>query len=147
MGVCPKPPFLVSLTINPASTVLNAGDTQQFTVTGHFSDDSMKDYTTTVTDDGIPGTGLEIMWTKVSGPGNVDCADPTQPGTTASFSETGEYVLRLTASDSMLFCSDEVTIRADIVHRTYTTDVDFNEGIKVKLSSIVPDQHVPFLTA
>lgn len=93
-----------------------------------------------VVDDGIPGTELDITWREVSGPSDVTFADPKQPVTTASFTKTGQYVLRLTASDSMLSSSDDVTINVDAVHRTYTTDADFIEGTKVNLSSIIPDQ-------
>jgi RHS repeat-associated protein len=94
----------------------------------------------TVTVDCTVGTGLDIGWSKVSGPNDVVFADPKQPVTSVSFSEAGEYVLRLTASDSILSSSDDVNIHVDAIHRTYTTDADFNEGIKVNLSSLVPDQ-------
>ena len=52
------------------------------------------------TDDGYPvGSSLLILWSKVSGPGNVTFANPAQPNTTASFILPGNYVLRLNASD------------------------------------------------
>src|SRR6185369_10719416 len=54
----------------------------------------------TVTDDGLPlGATPTMAWTKVSGPGTVLFTTPDAAVTTASFSETGTYVLRLTASD------------------------------------------------
>ena len=52
----------------------------------------------TVTDNiGITPT---VAWTQVSGPGTVTFADPQQAVTTASFSEPGDYVVKLSASDS-----------------------------------------------
>ena len=64
-----------------------------------------------VSDDGLPSNGaLASLWSKVSGPGNVTFADATQPVTTASFSATGVYVLRITAGDGVLTTSDDVQI-------------------------------------
>ena len=66
----------------------------------------------TVTDDGLPnppGT-VTTTWTKVSGPGTVTFGTPAAVDTSASFSSAGTYVLRLTASDSALTSSDEVTL-------------------------------------
>jgi RHS repeat-associated protein len=65
----------------------------------------------TVTDDGLPaGSSVSAAWSKTSGPGDVIFADASAPATTASFSQPGSYVLRLTATDSALTASDEVTV-------------------------------------
>lgn len=67
-----------------------------------------------VTDDGLPiGGNLTATWSKVSGPGTVTFGNANQATTTASFSATGVYVLRLTASDSALTMADDVTITAN----------------------------------
>jgi RHS repeat-associated protein len=64
-----------------------------------------------VTDDGEPAGGvLLIAWSKVSGPGTVVFSSPNAAVTTASFSMAGIYVLRLTASDSQLSASADVTV-------------------------------------
>ncbi|MGA2263850.1 MAG: choice-of-anchor tandem repeat NxxGxxAF-containing protein, partial [Acidobacteriota bacterium] len=64
-----------------------------------------------VTDDGLPQGGtLTVTWSKVSGPGNVSFADLDAAITTARFSAAGIYVLRLTASDSQLSSSSDVTV-------------------------------------
>jgi RHS repeat-associated protein len=64
-----------------------------------------------VTDDGLPtGAPLTRQWTKASGPGEVKFADPDAGLTTASFSQAGTYVLRLTADDSDLTALDQVTV-------------------------------------
>jgi hypothetical protein len=44
----------------------------------------------------------------------VTFGDVTQAVTTANFSQTGTYVLRLTASDGILMASDEITILVNI---------------------------------
>jgi hypothetical protein len=63
-------------------------------------------------DDGRPNPpgSLTISWSKVSGPGTVTFANASALQTTASFSTSGIYVLRLTASDSDLSASDDVSI-------------------------------------
>lgn len=66
----------------------------------------------TVSDDGLPDPPAAVthVWTKISGPGTVIFGDDTLLETTATFSEAGTYVLRLTASDSVLSDFDEVQI-------------------------------------
>jgi RHS repeat-associated protein len=65
----------------------------------------------TATDDGLPpGSTLTTSWNAVSGPGTVTFANPSTPVTAASFSTTGVYVLGLTASDTALTSSSNVTI-------------------------------------
>ena len=66
----------------------------------------------TVTDDGLPnppGT-VTTIWSEVSGPGTVTFGDASAVDTTASFSASGSYVLKLQASDSVLSSSDTATV-------------------------------------
>lgn len=49
-------------------------------------------------------------WTKLSGPGTVGFADPTSPGTTANFSQAGNYVLRLSASNALAEVSTQLAV-------------------------------------
>ena len=68
----------------------------------------------TVTDDNLPlGATLSLTWTKVSGPGTVTFSANTSATTEATFSETGTYVLRITASDSALSVTDDVAITVE----------------------------------
>ena len=71
--------------------------------------------TGTVTDDGLPATPGRVTstWSKVSGPGTVTFANASALSTTASFSEAGTYVLRLSASDGELLGSSDLTITAN----------------------------------
>src|SRR5262244_2806578 len=64
-----------------------------------------------VSDDGLPNPPtLTTSWSKVSGPGTVTFGNANAVDTTASFSATGSYVLRLTANDSALQASDDISI-------------------------------------
>lgn len=65
----------------------------------------------TVTDDGLPEDAtVTVEWTFVSGPAAVTFGDATALNTTASFTEDGTYVLRLTATDTDLTATDDMTV-------------------------------------
>jgi RHS repeat-associated protein len=84
---------------------VNAGSDRTITLPNTATLDGAAD------DDGWPeGNALASSWSKVSGPGTVSFGNPNQAATTASFAEPGDYVLRLTASDSLLSASDEVGV-------------------------------------
>jgi PKD repeat protein len=61
-------------------------------------------------DDGLPNGTLAISWTVVSGPGTVTFSNQTAAVTTAVFSIAGAYVLQLSADDSVLLSTSNVTI-------------------------------------
>jgi hypothetical protein len=63
-----------------------------------------------VTDDGLPKNALTVGWSKLNGPGVVTFANSASAVTTATFSTSGTYVLRLTASDSALTSFDDLTV-------------------------------------
>jgi RHS repeat-associated protein len=64
-----------------------------------------------VSDDGLPaGNTLTTTWSAVSGPGTVTFGNIHAIITGVTFSATGTYVLRVTASDGELTTSDDVTI-------------------------------------
>jgi hypothetical protein len=69
----------------------------------------------TATDDGNPNPpgALTYAWSKVSGPGTVTFSAGDALETDVVFSVPGTYVLRLTADDSALTGSDDVTITAE----------------------------------
>ncbi len=66
----------------------------------------------TVADDGLPDPPgvLTTTWTKDSGPGTVTFAQAGDVDTTASFSASGTYVLKLTVDDGAVARSDTVTV-------------------------------------
>ena len=63
-------------------------------------------------DDGLPNPpgALTYTWSVVTGPGTVSFADASATNTTASFSGSGVYTLRLTAYDGAASSSDDVVI-------------------------------------
>ena len=65
-----------------------------------------------VSDDGLPaGAPLTSTWSQLPGaPGTATFADPSSPTTDVTFSAPGTYVLRLTANDTQLQGSDDVTV-------------------------------------
>lgn len=64
-----------------------------------------------VLDDGLPyGSTTSIQWAKISGPGTVTFNPVGTPATSATFSVPGQYVLRLSATDSQLNASDDVAV-------------------------------------
>ena len=94
---------------------VNTGPDQTLTFPGSAS------LNATVDDDGLPNPPgmLTLTWTKVSGPGTVTFDNASSPHTTASFSQRGAYVLRLTANDGAFFPSDDIKITVNP-----TTDPD-----------------------
>ena len=66
-----------------------------------------------VTDDGYPTKVLLVSWTRVSGPAGVTFTNAASASTSVIFSMAGTYVLRLSASDSALSASDELTVVAE----------------------------------
>jgi RHS repeat-associated protein len=95
----------ITVTFTNQPPVVNAGADQ----TASFEDGAA--LRGSVTDDGLPmGSVVTVHWSKVSGPGTVTLANAANAATAAQFSAPGNYVLRLTASDSVLSALDDVAI-------------------------------------
>ena len=94
------PPFMP---VN-ARPVILAGEDQEITL----SENALLNGS--ISDDGIPGSALTAIWSKQSGPGEVSFANPNNPNTTASFSATGSYILRLTGYDGELYNFDDLSV-------------------------------------
>ncbi len=98
----------VNSQVNTAPTV-SAGSNQTVTLP------TAATLSGTVSDDGLPNppAATTCTWSKNSGPGTVTFGNPNAASTTATFSVSGTYVLTLTASDSNLSASSNVTIKAN----------------------------------
>jgi RHS repeat-associated protein len=100
-----------------------------------------------VTDDGLPpGAAVTFAWTKVSGPGQVTFENASSASTVATFDQLGTYVLRLTASDSELSASDDITITVQgnlppVVSAGADQVIDLNET--TFLEGMVADDGLP----
>jgi hypothetical protein len=73
-------------------------------------------------DDGQPGA-LTSSWTQLSGPGTAAISAAGSATTSASFPAAGQYVLRLTVSDSSLTSTDDVTVNVSAVGQSRTVRV------------------------
>jgi hypothetical protein len=65
-----------------------------------------------VSDDGLPNPPgkVTVTWSKVSGAGDVTFSGLSLIDTTARFSSTGTYIMRLTASDGLLSAHDTMRV-------------------------------------
>lgn len=103
---------IISLSEFNQAPVVNAGPDQLITLPVCAA------LSGSATDDGLPaGSTLSYRWIKVSGPGTVAFANASAPVTSACFSGSGVYVLRLTASDSGLAGNDNITITVNTAPR------------------------------
>lgn len=68
--------------------------------------------TGTTGDDGKPSGALTQAWSMASGPAAVTFSAPSALSTTVTFTSAGTYVLRLSATDSQLTSSADVTVVA-----------------------------------
>jgi RHS repeat-associated protein len=67
--------------------------------------------TYTVTDDGLPSGGvLTVTWSTVSGPGNVGFQNQTPTSVSVGFDQAGTYVLQISATDSQLTTTQNITV-------------------------------------
>ncbi|NCC50259.1 MAG: PKD domain-containing protein [Spartobacteria bacterium] len=101
-----------------------------------------------VADDGLPeGAVITYAWRQVSGPGTVSFNPGGAQDTTASFSEHGIYVLRLSADDTEDIGFDEVTIEVLPQNFAPVVDAGLNQVISLpanaQLDGTVTDDGLP----
>ena len=103
----------------------------------------------TVSDDGlpVPPGALTMAWSAVSGPGTVTFANAGAADTSATFSQLGTYVLRLSASDGALAASDELTVSVTPDNQAPVVlggpDLVVAEDMPVLLDGTVTDDGLP----
>ncbi|PAW61704.1 MAG: hypothetical protein B9S37_04500 [Verrucomicrobiia bacterium Tous-C3TDCM] len=125
-------PETLEITINSGGYLIGSPDTVNFTIEDDDSPPIVNITSPTastvaipaavgiilaaeVNDDGTPTPAvLTQEWSKVSGPGSVTFETPNLPASTALFSSSGTYVLRLTASDGQQSTSDDVTVHVNV---------------------------------
>jgi hypothetical protein len=64
----------------------------------------------TVYDDGLPYGPFSVRWSKVSGPGTVEIEHADRVRTKMNFTEQGDYVLKLEATDGVLTNAETITV-------------------------------------
>ncbi len=94
-GFLNSQPATVTITANPANQppTVNAGPNQTIVLPVNYVALNGSASSTQP-----PGSPVTVQWTRVSGPGSVTFANPTQPVTQATFSSAGTYVLQLTGT-------------------------------------------------
>ena len=105
----------------------------------------------TLSDDGLPpGGAVSGAWTLASGPGTVTFANANALATTATFSTTGTYVLRLTAGDTALTSQDDVqiTVNPAPVNQAPAVNAGADQAIalpvdQVSLAGTISDDGLP----
>jgi hypothetical protein len=137
----------VTVTVSAAPNqppVVNAGANQSITLPGTAT------LSATVSDDGQPSPpgAVTLTWTRVSGTGTVTFSAPGATTTTATFSASGTYVLRLTAWDGALSAADDVTVTvADAANLAPTVNAGADRSITLPsgttLTATVSDDGKP----
>ncbi len=61
-----------------------------------------------------PGPAPKTTWSKLSGPGAVTFADPNAAVTTATFAETGDYVLKVTADNGTTKAESTLAVKVEL---------------------------------
>ncbi len=102
----------------------------------------------TVADDGLPTPPtLTTVWSMTSGPGVVTFGDATAVDTTASFTQAGVYVLRLTADDTALSTFDELTVTVAATNQAPTVAAGADQAVTLPnvatLDGTVADDGLP----
>src|SRR5438552_5043914 len=112
----PPPPPLPGVNLAP---VVIAGLDQVITLP------SSANLTGAAIDDGLPiPPVLTTTWSQVSGPGTVSFSNPSALISTATFSESGAYVLRLTVSDGALAAIDDMAVTVNRAVPPITEKID-----------------------
>jgi len=78
-----------------------------------------------------PNSAAEISWSKDSGPGEVAFADAHTNVTTATFSQPGHYVLKLTAGGEKLSSSSALKVKVVLPPPSNRLDVVYTKPYKI----------------
>lgn len=128
----------VQVAASPAENtppIVTAGTDQQIS----YGDTAS--FTGSADDDGLPNDTLTLQWSVVQGPGPVTFNNDRNPQASADFSVSGNYLLRLTASDGELDSYDDVAVivgEAPLPTVSLSVDqpqIDLGDGIQLSWSS------------
>ncbi len=114
---------LVVITVGQAASnvapVANAGPDKSATLASGTATVALAG---SATDDGLPsGSSLSYAWTSISGPAAITFSSPGMAATNAIFTVAGNYVLRLSVSDSQFTASDDVAVTVNAPSTTTPT--------------------------
>lgn len=125
------PATVMIVAINPNQPpIVNAGPNQIITLPTNVAT-----LNGSVTDDGLPAGTLNIQWGQISGPAPVTFASPSAPATLATFTVTGTYVLRLSASDTELSSFADVSVVVNPAPKNQPPQVNAGTNLTVLLGT------------
>jgi hypothetical protein len=101
----------------PGAPIVDAGENQTILVT------AVANLEGTVIDDGLPNP-VTTIWSMIGGPGTVTFGSIAALDTTATFSTSGSYLLKLEASDGQFTTADFVNIVVNPSTATLSTTAD-----------------------
>ncbi|MGA2786967.1 MAG: Ig-like domain-containing protein [Verrucomicrobiota bacterium] len=97
-----------------------------------------------VTDDGLPMAFLSVRWSQSAGPGTITFGNAAATNTTVAASQSGTYVLVLTANDGAATNSNEVAVTFNLPPVVNAgPDQTVNLGTTVTLAGTVADDQLP----
>ncbi|MDD4645418.1 MAG: glycoside hydrolase family 127 protein [Bacteroidales bacterium] len=73
----------------------------------------------------------KTIWTKKSGPGPVEFKDPTSLNTTAVLTQTGDYVLTLTATEGKQTSSSDLKVKVHLPPQSQRLDVVYTKRYSI----------------
>ncbi len=129
----------IEITVNPApvnqAPTVNAGVDQTLTLPNSAS------LLGTASDDGLPNppATVTVTWSQVSGPATATFGNANSLSTTASFTTAGVYVLRLTASDTLLSATDdiEITVNPAPINQAPTVNAGVDQTVTLPNNAAV----------
>jgi hypothetical protein len=133
-----------TVTVNRAPVVSIAADRQTLPISQSAV------LTGTVTDDGLPVNQLTCTWSQVRGPGVATFSSAGATSTSVSFSQTGVYVLRLSASDSIATSSADIALEVltntppvvSVTSPVSQSEFTVGQSIPVTVAAFDPDGQV-----
>ena len=121
--------------------VVSAGADQRVILPGGVS------LSGSASDDGLPGGKLTTTWQMVGGPGVVMFTNPNTLNTTATFSNAGYYVLRLSATDGQYVASADLGVTVIAGNQAPAVsagqDLTVRQDVPAKLRGDVQDDGLP----
>lgn len=95
-----------------------------------------------VSDDGKGDASLTSKWTRISGPGKVDIANPSAPVTRVTLHGAGKYELGLQASDGKQEAKGSVTIIVEPFQSRVTRGISAVDDVTIEGSNVINDKYL-----
>ena len=135
----------ISIVVNPippnTPPQINAGDDRAVAVGNEIEIRGI------VSDDGLPliPGNVSVLWSLVSGPGEVSFSNDDSLVTTVNFNTEGTYVLQLLGNDSELIASDTLTVTVTPANPPMSVFIEGeNAGATASSGTVLPQNYSQF---